>query len=272
MVKKKFEEPLVDSSTVDELSKKLLEANDKLKRAENERKIMIENISHDLRAPLTAIRSTIDYLKERVHSDGGEISENELETYLGILDLRAKTLETLVQDLYYLTCIESGTNKLEFIDIPINQFLEEYFFSAQIDDKYKDYELVIDVDENMNERVHADVAKLNRVLDNLFTNARKYSPKGSKIELGASKTDKVICFYVKDNGYGIPEEKIPYVFDRTYRVSDSRSPADNSGSGLGLSIAKTIVKQHGGEIKCESKVGKGSTFRVFLPIVNTKAE
>ncbi len=272
MNKKKFEQPEVDSKTVDELSKKLLEANNKLKQAENERKIMIENISHDLRAPLTAIRSTIDYLKQIVSNKSHEISISEIDSYLNILDTRAKTLEVLVQDLYYLTCIESGREEFKFIDIPINHFLEEYFFAAEIDDKYREYELSLNVDESIDEVVCVDVVKLNRVLDNLFTNARKYSPKGSKITLGAIKEKNSVSFYVEDNGYGIPKDKLPFIFDRTYRVSDSRSPELETSSGLGLSIAKSIVVLHKGKIECVSSVGKGSKFIVTLPTANIKAE
>lgn len=264
--KKKFQQPEVSSNTVAVLSAKLLEANKKLQTAERERTLMIENISHDLRAPLTAIRSTVDYMMEK-NRVGGQVSEDERKAMLSLLDARTRTLEVLVNDLYYLTSIESGREELKTEKLPLAQFLEEYFFAAEIDDKYENYVLKLDVPEDMDALVAIDVAKFSRVLDNLFTNARKYSDEGAEIVLGAGRENDRAFFYVKDNGQGIPKEAIPYIFDRTYRVSGARTPSKESSSGLGLSIAKSIVEQHGGTISCDSEISKGSCFRVELPIV-----
>ncbi|WP_026509726.1 sensor histidine kinase [Butyrivibrio sp. LC3010] len=266
-IRKKFEQPLVDSDTVAELSKKLIEANLELKCAENERKIMLENISHDLRAPLTAIRSTIDYLLLKNNDESESISQNELDSFLNLLDMRTKTLEVLVKDLYYLTCIDSGSEEFKFREIPIAQFLEEYFFAAEIDDKYDGYNLELSVPDEMMQVVSIDIAKLSRVLDNLFNNSRKYSDKGSTITLGAYPCENEVCFYVRDNGRGISEKAIQYIFDRTYRESNSRTPEKEISSGLGLSIAKSIVERHNGRIECKSKLGEGSTFSIYLPIL-----
>ncbi|WP_029321013.1 sensor histidine kinase [Butyrivibrio sp. AE3004] len=263
--KKKFEQPIVDLKTVEELSNRLLEANRELKHAEYERRSMIENISHDLRAPLTAIRSTVDYLTLKNRSDVEDITDEDLSTFLKLLDMRTRTLEVLVQDLYYLTCIESGSEKFKFKKVPIAQFLEEYYFAAEIDEKYADYELVLDVPEDMKEVVAIDIAKLSRVLDNLFNNSRKYSVVGCTITLGVYQVDKDICIYVKDNGQGISEKAIPHIFDRTYRESDSRTPEEETSSGLGLSIVKSIVEQHKGKVECKSKLGEGSTIFIYLP-------
>ncbi len=265
--KKKFEQPNVDSNSVAELSAKLIEANNKLHSAELERTVMLENISHDLRAPLTAIRSTIDYLKQKSEAGKPDMSEEEIKAMLNLLDVRARTLEVLVQDLYYLTCIESGRDELTMQKVPLSQFLEEYYFAAEIDEKYADKELELDVPDDMQAEVKIDTAKMSRVLDNLFTNARKYSDKGAHITLGAYENADMVSFYVKDTGYGIPPESLDDVFKRTYRVSSSRTPTKETSSGLGLTIAKSIVEQHGGRIKCESEYGKGSTFTVSIPLV-----
>ncbi|WP_026528486.1 sensor histidine kinase [Butyrivibrio sp. VCD2006] len=262
--KRKFEQPDVNSDTIAQLSRQLIEANTKLKRTENERTAMLENISHDLRAPLTAIRSTIDYIKlKRDDPECGSTGE-EMNSLVKLLDARTKTLEVMIQDLYYMTCIDSGREEFNLEDIPLAQFLEEYFFALEIDDKYKDYDFVLDVPDDLDVVVHIDISKFERVLDNLFTNARKYSDKGSKITLGAGQNSDGAFFYVEDTGYGIPKESIPYIFDRTYKVSNARTPKDDSSSGLGLAITKRIVEFHGGKITCESTLGKGSRFTVFL--------
>ncbi|WP_044913648.1 sensor histidine kinase [Butyrivibrio sp. WCE2006] len=266
--KREFLQPSVDTDTIAELSQKLIEVNNELKHSEHERKMVLENISHDLRAPLTAIRSAIDYLVLKSDDSSNTISKEELDTYLKLFDMRVKTLEVLVNDLYYLTCIDSGSDGFEFKNIPIAQFLEEYFFSTEIDEKYKDYNLVLDVPEDMKDYVKLDIAKFSRVLDNLFNNARKYSDFGSTISLGVYRSGNEVCVYVKDNGRGISDKAIPYIFDRTYRESDSRTPEKEVSSGLGLSIVKSIVEKHNGKIECKSKLGDGSEFLIYLPILN----
>ena len=268
--KKKFQQPQVDSDTVAELSAKLLEANKKLQDAERERTLMLENISHDLRAPLTAIRSTVDYIKEKSKDGKTDISEDEKKAMLGLLDARTRTLEVLINDLYYMTCIDSGREEFNLSDVPLAQFLEEYFFAAEIDEKYEAYDLKLEVPEKLDVIVNIDVAKFSRVLDNLFINARKYSGEGSTITLGAGTEGDKAFFYVKDNGQGIPREALPYIFDRTYRVSGARTPSKENSSGLGLSIVKSIVENHKGEVKCDSDLGKGSTFTVTIPAVSGK--
>lgn len=267
MPKKKFKQPYVDSNTVAELSKKLLEANSRLKEAENERRIMLENISHDLRAPLTAMRSTIDLLKERSSDGKFSYSSKETDELLSILDRRSQNLEELVQNLYFLTKLENGSERLNFEKVPVDFFLEDYFFSTDIDDKYKERELELKIQENSDVMIYIDVNKFTRVLDNLFTNALKYSEKGASIILGASYFEDKVAIFVKDTGIGIPDDAIEHVFERTYRVSKARTPSTASGSGLGLSIAQNIILQHGGNIYCESTLGEGSTFTIELPIV-----
>ncbi len=265
--KKEFKQPFVDSEAVEELSKKLLEVNNELIKAETERKNMLENISHDLRAPLTAIRSTVDLLKQHYDDKSKGLDKEELVTYINILDNRTKTLEVLIQDLFFMTCLDSGREEFRFERIPLAQFLEEYYFAMEIDERFKKYSLHLEVPMDMDVYINADVAKLSRVLDNLFNNARKYSEGGSNIILGAYTKDNMAYFYVKDNGNGIPEDAIPYIFDRTFRVNKSRTPDKESSNGLGLAIAKNIVETHGGSIFCESIVGEGSIFTVIIPTV-----
>ena len=262
--KRKFEHPDVNSDTVAELSRQLIETNRILKLTEHERTTMLENISHDLRAPLTAIRSTIDYMKLKDLDSKSVITREEIDYMVKLLDKRTKVLEVMVQDLYYLTCIDSGREEFNLEDIPLKQFLEEYFFALEIDDKYRDYNLYLNVPDDLDVVVRIDISKFDRVLDNLFTNARKYSDKGSDITLGAGLNSDGVFFYVEDTGCGIPEEDIPYIFDRTYKVSNARTPEEDSSSGLGLAITKSIVACHGGDIKCESILGKGSRFTVFF--------
>ncbi len=265
--KKVFEQPDVNQSTVEELSQKLLEANIKLQKTEAERKKVLENISHDLRAPLTAIRSAVDYLMTKNENGTLNIKTKEVDEVLGLIDSRTRTLEVLIQDLYYLTCLESNRDDFKAKEIPLAQFLEEYFFAVELDEKYKNKKMILNVPEDYGQIVSIDPAKMSRVLDNLFTNARKYSEDGAEIELGVVDVPDKACFYVRDSGYGISEEDLEKIFVRTYKVSASRTPTDEASSGLGLAIVKSVVEQHGGRVWCESRLGEGSSFFVELPIV-----
>lgn len=280
MERKKYSEPGVD--VIEELTAKLIVANRELKESEEARSRMLENISHDLRAPITAIRNSIDYLKDVDSLQ--KIDPKELAQILNLLDLRTKTLEVLIQDLYYLTSLDGDMNALERIEVPIGQFLEEYYFAAQMDLRYKDRTLKLEVPEDFSPIVSIDVSKMTRVLDNLFSNALKYSDIGCHIILGAYKvTDEMkkdydenlkqknlVAFYVRDNGMGIAKEDVSKIFDRLYRVSKSRTPGEKevSGNGLGLAIVKSIVTKHHGSIYCESELGCGCTFTVLLEVVD----
>lgn len=273
MKKTMYETPEIESNTIETLSAKLLEvtnllskSNEKLKKEQKEREEMLANISHDLRAPITAIRSAIDYL-----TSGQELSKEDINTSLQIIDRRTKTLENMILDMYYLFSVEDTSKELCFESIDAAVFLEEYFFDTIVDSRYNTHNMVLSLDPTLNCIIYIDVQKMVRVLDNLFTNAVKYSQKGSTITLKAylsendNVTTKSLCIEIIDNGIGIPQKALPNIFNRTYTVSSARTPNTATGTGLGLSIVKAIVERHNGKIKCESKLDKGSAFIINLP-------
>lgn len=264
MKKSEFEKPQL--SQVENLTMQLAIANRKLKESEQQRLDMIANISHDLRAPMTAIRSGIDYLN--TFSANSMISYEEFSQILHVLDMRSQALQHLINDLFYLTSLESKKNAFHFETLPLLPFLEEYFFSLEGDTHYADRQLCLDVPETLQVSVSIDSDRIIRVLDNLFTNARKYSQENDFIRLNAFVTENnTVCISVADTGIGIPEESIEKIFQRSYTVSSSRTPNSPTGSGLGLSIVKAIIQRHGGTVWCKSQVGKGSIFYFTLPIV-----
>lgn len=280
-----FESPSVESDSIEILSLKLLKTTDELVKANNElasknealyksekaRKEMLSNISHDLRAPITAIRSSIDLLSDIPF---GKLSEEDLHSSLGLIDRRVKNLESLIQDMYYLFCVEDEGRKLELEVIEAAPFLENYFFDATIDSRYDSHEMIIDVPMDLNCKILIDVQKTVRVLDNLFTNAAKYSGEGSNITLSAgvdkSDDEERLIISVMDDGVGIPAEAVDKIFDRTYTASTSRTPGQEAGSGLGLSIVKAVVERENGTIKCISSLGLGCNFVISLPIYHDK--
>lgn len=269
MKKNFFEQPLIESETIESLSAKLLaattelsESNRELQKLQKERSEMLSNISHDLRAPITAIRSAVDYLVS-----GKNLTEDDYSSSLKLIDRRTKTLENLIQDMYYLFCVEDTSRELALETVDAAMFLEEYFYDAIVDSRYDGHNMNLDIEEGLNCLITVDLQKLIRVLDNLFTNAAKYSPDGTDITLKAStsKETSTLTVSVLDNGNGIPEDALAKIFNRTYTVSSARTPGSETGSGLGLSIVKAIIERHGGTVSCTSELGKGSCFSFTLP-------
>ncbi len=282
MRKTTFQAPTLEKQTIEELTRKLLEANANLKLEQLQREEMLSNISHDLRAPITAIRCALDLLMSDY-----KISPQELKNTVSLIDRRTKTLEDMINDIFYLFCIEDTSKKLNVQEIDATHFLEEYFYDAITDTRYDKFNMQLDIPENLNCRIHIDIQKMIRVLDNLFTNASKYTPEGSKITLAATTSSEshnqssseinkanttntnrmYLRIMVIDSGKGIPQESLLNIFNRTYTVSSARTPGAETGSGLGLSIVKAITERFNGQVWCESHVNIGSKFIIELPIV-----
>lgn len=263
MEKNQFQAPDIESETIEKLTAQLLVANTELQRMQKERSEMLANISHDLRAPITAIRSAVDVLLSSDHT-----SPEDLSSTLQIIDRRTKTLENMIQDMYYLFCVEDTSRELEFTTLHAASILEEYFFDAIIDARYENHDMQLDLPEDMNCFIRVDTQKLIRVLDNLFTNAAKYTPEGSTITLKAREQENRLIISVIDTGDGISPEAVEKLFQRTYTVSKARTPGGATGSGLGLAIVKAIMERFDGSVSCESTLGKGTTFTLMLPLIS----
>ena len=267
MNNKKFISPEIEKNTIEELSKQLIKANSELRKLQDEREIMFANISHDLRAPMTAIRSAVDL----VLSEDNPTREELLST-IELIDMISKTLESLVNDMYFLYSVSNVPKAFEFEEIEAAPFLEEYFFDLKTDSRFEAFDMVLDIEQGMDCVINIDVQKMIRVLDNLFTNAARYASgdkdnkKKTGIRLKAKFDKNRLMVSVKDNGPGISEKDLPYVFMRTYTASGARTPESaKSGSGLGLSIVKAIIEKHKGTIECRSTLGEGSEFIISIP-------
>ncbi len=271
MKKNTFASPAIESQSIEELSKQLLETtaqlyatNEQLQKEQTQKREMLANISHDLRAPITAIRSSIDYL-----TGGQELSKEELDASLQLIHRRTLTLENLIQDMYFLFCVEDTSRALELEEVDAAPFFETYFYDAICDTKFDDKNMSLDMPADLSCKLSIDIQKIIRVLDNLFNNAAKYSPAGADISLKVepSTDSNFLSVSVIDTGYGIPADSVEHVFGRTYTVSSARTPNSTTGSGLGLAIVKAIVERHGGKVECESEEGKGSRFTFQLPFL-----
>lgn len=275
---KAFQSPNLETKSVEELTNELLDAHSKLQTLQKEREMMLANISHDLRAPITAIRSAVDLA---LSSDN--LSVAETQKILSLIDRRTASLEDLINDMYFLFSVEDTSRSLSLTKVDACTFLEEYYYDAIIDARYDCFDMQLDVPTDLNCIINIEPQKIVRVLDNLMTNAAKYAgEKATYIKLSAhivetnpkdvtentnvsSPSDKQLIISVSDNGNGIAPEALPHIFTRTYTVSNARTPGESSGSGLGLSIARAIVERHGGNISAKSTLGKGTTFTITLP-------
>lgn len=256
--------------TVEELSialyrtnQKLEQTNEELLHSQKELNEIFVNISHDLRSPITAIRNYMEYLFSIDSLDTEEV----LQT-IKLMYHKVDYLEQLISDVFLLSSIDSSRKVLQFETVNVGIFLEDFFFNCDADLKYAKRRLCLYVPEDFPYMVSIDCRMLLRVLDNLFSNALKYSAEEASITLSAELIEnKTILISVADTGFGVADEHLAKIFDRTYMVSSARTPGQFSGCGLGLAIAKTVIENHDGKIWCESELGKGSIFKFTLPVV-----
>jgi PAS domain S-box-containing protein len=220
----------------------------------------ISTVSHELRTPMTSIKGYVDLL---LMGSAGSLSETQ-QRFLQIVRANADRLRTLVDDLLDISRIESGRLQLDLRPVPLESAVEAVVasFKARVDEKRQQIE--VELPDHL-PLVMADNDRLIQILMNLVSNAHKYTPEGGQIRIRARLQEEMIRVEVQDTGIGIPPEALPRIFERFYRVDDPRVQ-ETSGAGLGLSIVRTLVELHGGQIGVESEVGKGSTFYFTLPI------
>ena len=230
---------------------------DKERESERTKNELITNVSHDLRTPLTSI---IGYL-ELLSAPTSNMSPEMEKKYINITYTKAKRLEKLIEDLFGFTKLNYGkvSMKVTKVDIVklLSQLLEEFYPNFM--DKDLAYELQSNVPAKM---INADGNLLARLFDNLINNAIKYGAEGKRIVVKIHATESIVTVSVTNYGYVIPKEELPLLFEKFYRVEQSRS-SNTGGTGLGLAIARNIVDMHGGTIGVTSDLN-GTVFTVRL--------
>ncbi|HZC42647.1 MAG TPA: ATP-binding protein, partial [Acidobacteriaceae bacterium] len=226
-------------------------------RVEKTRRDFIANVSHELRTPLTSISG---YAETMLEEDDG--LPTQARDFLSIISRNASRMTRLTEDLLALARIESGEYKLNRRPVEAELLIDEA--AAILTGLLMDRNVVLEKGESPRERVMADTDSILQVLSNLLENAVKYGG-GARIVIGARSVSGAVEFYVQDFGAGIPSEHLTRIFERFYRVDKARS-RESGGTGLGLSIAKHIILAHGGTIRAESELARGSTFFFTLPV------
>ncbi len=233
-----------------------------LKGKEHYRKEFIGNLAHELKTPLFTVESYILTL-----ADGAAEDEVLREKYLQKAAQGVDRLNHIVTDLDLITKFEAGITSIETKRFNLYALIEEVMGLLEIRAQEKNIELLFDKPISLDELwVLADRKRISQVITNLIVNSLKYGVSGGTTEVSISVLNKQkILVRIIDNGRGIEEEHIPRLFERFYRVDKARSKS-LGGTGLGLAIVKHIVQSHRGQLQLNSKITKGSTFTVTLPL------
>lgn len=245
---------------IDELGQLALSFNqmaDKLEKTETMRRQLIGDVTHELRTPLTAVKGYLEGLMDGV-------LPGDPETYQQIHS-EIDRLQRLVNDLQELSRVEAGAIQLQLAPVSPASLIEriQSTLGRQFEDK--NIQLQTDVEPNLPDLL-VDKDRIIQVLTNLVGNALQYTPSGGKVSMKVRQEKSEILFSVKDTGIGISGEQLTFIFNRFYRTDKSRNRA-SGGSGIGLTIAKALVKALHGKIWAESDgEGKGSTFSFLIPL------
>jgi two-component system, OmpR family, phosphate regulon sensor histidine kinase PhoR len=238
------------------------------RRLDRVRVDFIANISHELRTPLASVRLLAETLEDAI-----ETNPEKAQVFVEKIENEAQYLNDLVAELLELSRIESGHAPMSIEPVDVAMLVREVM--ARLLPQAQRQRVIlrsqIEMEQTM---VAADTRQIARVLVNLVHNAIKFTPSGGTIIIGTYRQpdNATQCFFVRDTGVGIPPEDLSRVFERFYKVSQSRSRGNfvgpgGGGSGLGLALARHVIEAHGGRICATSEINKGSTFTFTLPII-----
>src|SRR5581483_2321570 len=227
-----------------------------LESLERLRRELVANVSHELKTPISALRAHLENLL-----DGVERPDPET---LQVMLSQSERLGRLVEQLLDLSRLESGEMPLHRERTPLQPIVSQVLSEIQVASANRDVRVEDRVPDDL-PPVFVDPERVHQVLFNLLDNAVRFTPPGGAVVVSAQRTNGSCEVSVADSGPGIPPEHLPRLFERFYRVDPSRSQRDG-GTGIGLAIARSVVEAHGGRIRAESEVGKGSVFTFDLPV------
>jgi PAS domain S-box-containing protein len=233
-----------------------LEANERLRELDRLKDGFVALVSHEVRTPLTSIRGYLELLSEQDLS-------NEQRTYTTIIERNSERLLRLINDLLFIAQIEDSQLTVEHDRIDLGAIIGQSLAAAAPTAVAGGVRLI--GDEHLTLPVTGDAGRLAQLLDNLISNAVKFTPAGGTVEIEAGPSHEGVWIEVRDTGIGIDEIDQERLFNKFFRTH-AATKASIQGTGLGLAISKAIVHAHGGSIRVESAEGAGTTFRVELPV------
>jgi two-component system, OmpR family, sensor histidine kinase ArlS len=247
--------PKLSNDEIGELGESIKILAGDLEILKNERNEFLASISHELRTPLTYIKGYAEVARRE------STNPTEREKYLGIIFEEAEKLSKLIKQLFNLAKMDENNFSIEKETVHLAPYLKVIYEKISPAFRENNMDLILQCADNIHAEV--DPIRFEQVILNLLDNARKYSEPLTETLISVEEKDKHISIKVQDHGKGIPEEDIPRIFERFYRVDKSRARA-LGGTGLGLSIAKELVEAHGGTITVTSIPDVGTVFEIVL--------
>ncbi|WP_153733312.1 sensor histidine kinase [Sporosarcina obsidiansis] len=240
---------------IGQLAKSFQQMINRLSENDQIRKTFISDVSHDFQSPLLNIKGYANLLSNE------DLPANERKHYAGIIQSETERLSTLTKQLLLLTSLDQLVSPLQKKVFRMDQQVKETVRKSQWLLQEKEMSLLLEIDEILYE---GDPAFLEKVWENLLSNALKYTPDGGTIDIRLTEQEDEICFFIQDTGIGMSDETSLRVFDRFYRADHSRT-REVEGTGLGLSIVEQVVRLHEGTVEVISELDSGTTFIVHLP-------
>lgn len=230
----------------------------KLEQVDKQRREFVGNVSHELRTPLSSIKILSETL---IHQES--TPEKIYKEFLKDIDSEVDRLNKIIDNLLYLVDLEKENIHLDYQITYVNYLIQKIISNLKpLADKKN---ITLNFDEKVKIQVMLDKFKVQQSLINIIGNAIKYTPENGRVDVELYTQQDSFVIKVKDNGIGIPEDELPFIFDRFYRVDKARA-RKTGGTGLGLSITQQLIALHQGEVKVKSTVNKGSTFYIILPL------
>lgn len=217
--------------------------------------------SHELKTPINVIIGYVELLQENIY---GELTPKQREVCQTVVK-QANSLTRLIKRLLDISRFEASGGKLEPREIDLRKYLTNLEASFSVLANQRNIAFDVRHGDDMATTVFWDEDRINEVLGNLLSNAFKFTPRDGRVDLAVSGGGEQVVIEVRDTGVGIEPEQLPRVFDKFFQA-DNQAKTAAKGTGLGLAIAREIVEAHGGTISAESELGKGTTFRVMLPV------
>ncbi|MBU5307465.1 HAMP domain-containing histidine kinase [Clostridioides mangenotii] len=254
-----YKQKLEYESNISEIDKLISSINElayKLDEQENLRKRLTTDVAHELRTPLTNIQTHIEAMIDGIWEPSNERLNSVNEEVI--------RLTHLVNELKNLAKFDSEKSKLELSEVDVAGIIKNTIYNNQASALEKNINITSDIEDIT---TYLDKEKITQVVLNLLSNAIRYTNEYGNINIRAYRDNNDIKIHIKDDGIGIPNDKMNYIFERFYRIDESRSK-DTGGIGVGLTIVKSIVDLHGGSIYVNSVEGKGSEFVVVIPEID----
>lgn len=243
----------------EEMRLRIKESHQVQRQYENNRKELIANISHDLKTPITAINGYVQGI-----IDGVANTDEKLHAYIQTIAMYSKDMDTLIDDLSLMSTLDIDGILFSFEALSIKDYLGDCIEELSFDLEENGIQIESHYEIEANVVVEIDAQQIKRVINNVVFNAMKHFDKAeAHLTIRVKESEEMCTISISDNGKGIDTENLETIFERFYRVDESRT-SETGGSGLGLSIAKQIIIAHGGEIWAESEKGIGTTITFSL--------